>query len=185
MTSISSPTSPAATAMDAPIANFSQCHDGIIDHLQALDELRALLAPAARARKLAADTLMFFDAVIIDHHAEEEGVLFPAVLASAVAGTERPNVMGIVDRLTREHRLVEALWAQLKPGLRQVAKGHDAHVDEAKLQEMVQTYLGHARFEEACFLPLAQTILARNANHMEALDLSLHIRHMRPVMAHI
>jgi hemerythrin-like domain-containing protein len=171
--------------MDPSITNFSQCHAGIVEQLHALDELPRLLGPAQRARKLATDALAFFDAVILEHHAEEERVLFPAVLASAVAGPERNHVQTIVEQLTREHRQVEAQWATLKPGLRQVAKGHDAQLDDAQLQDMVRIYLGHAGFEEASLLPLAQAILSRNPLHMEALDLSLHIRHMRPVVAHI
>ena len=33
-------------SQDAPIANFSQCHVGIIGHLDALGELPALMEPA-------------------------------------------------------------------------------------------------------------------------------------------
>jgi len=38
-------------------------------------------------------------------------------------------------------------------------------------------YRAHAWFEEQEFLPLSQTILSRNPNHMAALGLSLHMRH--------
>jgi hypothetical protein len=34
----------------APISNFTSCHSGILKSLNALDELPALLEPAARAR---------------------------------------------------------------------------------------------------------------------------------------
>ncbi|NJN78574.1 MAG: hypothetical protein HC803_09835, partial [Saprospiraceae bacterium] len=61
----------------APIANFSQCHVGIIGHLDALDGLPALMAPAQRARQVATDMLAFFDAVILEHHNEEERELVP------------------------------------------------------------------------------------------------------------
>ena len=185
MTTPSRPPGGDTAAMDPSITNFSQCHVGIVEHLRALDQLPALLAPAQRARQLATDALKFFDTVILEHHAEEERVLFPAVLASAEQGTERQHVQSLVEQLTREHRRVESQWALLKPGLRQVAKGHDAQVDEALLRQLVQSYLGHARFEEVSFLPLSQTILARNTNHMEALGLSLHMRHMRPIVAHV
>jgi hypothetical protein len=49
----------------------------------------------------------------------------------------------------------------------------------------VSEYTAHAQFEEAEFLPLAQTILGRNSNHMAALGLSLHMRHVKPVNAYI
>ena len=64
---------PLVTAMPAtPIANFSQCHVGILGQLQALAELPDLIGPAQRARAIASDMLHFFDAVIIEHHREEE-----------------------------------------------------------------------------------------------------------------
>ncbi len=42
---------------DTPITNFSQCHVGIISHLDTLVELPTLLAPAQQAREVAADML--------------------------------------------------------------------------------------------------------------------------------
>lgn len=172
-------------AMNPSITNFSQCHVGIVEHLRTLGELSALLAPAQRARQIAADTLAFFEQVVCEHHAEEERVLFPAVSGSATAGDERDTVKTIVQRLTAEHRQLEALWAGIKSGLKQVARGHDATVDEAAVAQLVSDYQAHARFEEEVFLPLSQAILARNSNHMEALGLSLHMRHVRPVTPYI
>ena len=169
-----------ADADDTPIQNFSQCHEGILSHLRGFGELPALLAPAARARALASDILGFFRQAVFEHHAEEERELFPAVLASAAAGEERARVQAIVERLTREHRQVERAWAQLEPEIRRVAKGQDSELDGAAVTELVATYGAHARYEEAAFLPLSQEILSRNANHMAALGVSLHMRHVLP-----
>ena len=71
---------------DAPLTNFSHCHEGILRRLSALDELPALLAPAARARQVAEQSVEFFREAIFEHHLEEERELFPAVLASAQPG---------------------------------------------------------------------------------------------------
>lgn len=182
-----STTHPTAKAggKDAPIENFSQCHVGIISHLDALGELPALMAPARRARTLAGDMLAFFDAVILEHHCEEERELFPAVLLSAVRGQEHDHVSAMVDRLTAEHRQIEAWWARIKPQLKQIAKGHDADLDTVAVQQMVSDYHAHAAFEEARFLPLAQETLGRNQNHMSALGMSLHMRHMKPTVGYI
>ena len=73
---------------DTPLDTFSNCHVGILNHLQELGRLPALLEPAAQARKIAEDTVKFFREAVYEHHAEEERVLFPAVLASAVEGDE-------------------------------------------------------------------------------------------------
>lgn len=167
---------------DAPLNTFSNCHAGILRHLADLGDLPMLLAPAQRARRIAEEALGFFRAAVFEHHAEEETELFPAVLKSAAPGEERERVRAITERLTREHRAVEALWKSLEPELKQVAKGHDSQLDTAELERLVQQYGVHAAFEEAEFLPLSQEILSRNSNHMEALGMSLHMRHMPPPM---
>ncbi len=165
---------------DAPLETFSQCHAGILAHLREFGQLPALLEPAARARRIAEDMLSFFPDAVIEHHAEEERELFPAVLASAVAGPERDYVKSIADRLTREHRLVESAWHKLEPALRNVARGHDSVLDPAAVAALVATYRAHAAYEEEVFLPLSQQILGRNGNHMAALGVSLHLRHVTP-----
>ena len=53
------------------------------------------------------------------------------------------------------------------------------------VQELVQAYTAHARFEEEQFLPQAQAILSRNGNHMEAMGLSLQLRHAPQSLAQI
>jgi hemerythrin-like domain-containing protein len=169
-----------AVSNDRPLDNFSQCHAGIVQHLQVLGELPDLLAPAARARQIAADTLDFFRKAVYEHHAQEERELFPAVLASAIAGEERDRVKVMVDQLVAEHRRVETAWEQLEPGLKDVAKGRDAGLDAQALERLVAVYLAHAAFEEREFLPLCEQILGRDGNHMAALGMSLHMRQAMP-----
>lgn len=163
-----------------PLNQFSQCHAAIRARLQALDELPALLAPASRARESAQDAVRFFADAVLAHHAEEEQDLFPAVLASASRGDEREQVRSLTERLTEEHRRIEAQWAQLAPALVLVAEGRDSPLDAARLAQLVTDYNAHADFEEQTFLPLAQQILGRDPNHLAALDLSLHLRHALP-----
>lgn len=170
---------------DAPLDNFSNCHVGILRHLADLGDLPALLAPAARARRIAEEALGFFREAVFEHHSEEEKDLFPAVLASAEPGEERERVLAMTQRLTREHRAVEALWKKLEPGLKQVAKGHESTLDSQEIERLVRQYTEHAAYEEAEFLPLSQQILGRNANHMAALGMSLHMRHLPAFKMHV
>lgn len=165
---------------DQPVQDFSQSHAGITAKLGALAGLPALLAAAAQARQLAADALAFFEDVIEEHHGAEERELFPAVSASAAAGAERGRVDALARQLTSEHRRIEAAWARLVPGLKAAAKGHDTPLDTDALQQLVDTYLAHAAFEEREYLPLAQEILGRNRNHLSALAVSLHMRQTVP-----
>ncbi len=176
---------PSEERSDAPIANFSDCHVGILSHLAALGGLPALLEPAARALKIADETLSFFRDAVYEHHAEEERELFPAVLASAAPGDELARVKALVERLTREHRQVEAAWARLTPTLKKIAKGQIVDLDSSAVEALVRDYSAHAAFEEAEFLPLCQTILSRNSDHMAALGLSLHMRHLPPAVGYI
>lgn len=170
---------------DAPLTNFSHCHEGILRRLSALDELPDLLAPAARARQVAEQSVGFFREAIFEHHQEEERELFPAVLASARPGEETDRVQALVRRLTHEHRMLEGLWKRLESDLKKVAKGQSTDLDVSALQRLVTDYAAHAAFEEAEFLPLSETILGRDSNHMAALGLSLHLRHLKPVTAYI
>ncbi len=162
----------------APINSFTDCHAGILKRLRALDELPGLLGPAMRARQIATESLQFFREAVFEHHVDEERDLFPAVLASAHPGGERDRVQAITERLTREHRALETLWKSLERPLKRLARGQDADLNTQDLSRLVETYAAHAASEEAEFLPLAETILARNSNHMAALGLSLHMQHV-------
>lgn len=170
---------------ETPLNEFSNCHAGIMKHLADFGDLPMLLAPAERARRIAADVLGFFRAAVFTHHEEEEAEWFPAVLASARAGEERDRVQAITQRLTQEHRAVEALWKQLEPDLKLVAKGQASQLDVDAVARLVETYAAHARYEETELLPLSREILERDANHMAALGLSLHIRHLPRVAAYV
>jgi hypothetical protein len=163
--------------LEAPLTGFSQCHVGITAQLQALGGLPALVEAAQRAKAVATGTLALFKDAVFEHHAQEERELFPAVLRSASAGEERQRVAAMTQRLTSEHRALEALWKTLQPAVEAAAHGRAVQVDAALAQQLVQGYLEHARFEEQEFLPLSDAILRRNGNHMAALGLALHLRH--------
>lgn len=70
--------------------------------------------------------------------------------------------------------------------LKKVAKGRFDDVNADEVQRLVAKYLAHADFEEKEFLPLLQKILDRDANHIAALGLSLHVRHAHePISAYL
>ncbi|MDD4999524.1 MAG: hemerythrin domain-containing protein [Thiomonas arsenitoxydans] len=163
---------------NAPITNFSHCHDGILGQLKAMTSLPELAAAAERARVQAESLRRFIRDVVLEHHQEEERALFEAVLASAQEGAELAHVKASTDQLTREHRQVEAQFAKLEPELKKMAKGQPCQLDTAAVQALVAQYQAHAEYEEREFLPLSQVILSRNSNHMAALGLTLHMRHI-------
>ena len=170
-------TSSNANLESAPLDNFSECHSGIVRHLNDLDSLVPLLEPARQAHRLAAEAVRFFRSSIFEHHDEEERELFPAVLANATAGDERSKAQEAVDRLIREHRHLESVWSKLEPQLDAIAHGGVGDVDVDAIKLLVANYQAHAKFEEDVFLPLAKAVLARQGDHMAALGLRLHMRH--------
>jgi hypothetical protein len=185
MTSTPTATTTPGSDGDTPLSDFSNCHEGILSHLRSFGELPGLLEPAARARKIAEDTLQFFQTVVFDHHADEERDLFPAVLARAAAGRERAEVQHLVDQLRAEHRSIEAQWARLQPDLAKLAKGQAAELDTAAVEDLIRRYTAHARFEEKEFLPRSAAILGQHSTEMAALGLALHMRHVvRDVRRH-
>lgn len=173
------PKKPAAAnpVVDAPLTNFSNCHAGIIGHLDAFGDMPRLLDAVQQARDLAEETLQFFRVAVFDHHAEEEKRLFPAVLAAASAGAEHERVKGMVDALVAEHREIESLWRALEPGLAKLAGGQlTTAIDRGTVISLVQKYRAHARLEEERFLPMAESILGRQDARMAELGLALHMR---------
>jgi Hemerythrin HHE cation binding domain len=171
---------PTPATDDAPVQEFSHCHEGIFAQLAALSRLPELAEAALQARRIAETSERFFRDVMLVHHAEEEQELFPAVLQSARDGAERDKVLALVERLTRDHRDVEHAWGQLAPQVHAVARGRDGALDAVRLATFAARYRGHAEHEEKVFLPLARAILGRNGNHMAALGMSLHARHALP-----
>lgn len=138
------------------------------------------------ARDVAAQAVGFFREAVFEHHLDEERELFPAVLDSAAKGEERERVQVMVKRLTEEHRELESLWKRLEPGLKKAAKGQPVDIDPTEIQRLVAQYRGHAQFEEAASMPLADQVLGRNSHHLAAPGLSLHMRHTpRPVKGYV
>ena len=169
---------PSNPVVDRPLDNFTDCHKGIIAHLDAFSELPALAGNLALAGPLAKDTQAFFQGAVIDHHHEEEKDLFPAVLAASSLGAEYDEVQRIVNQLTAEHREIEAIWRGLEPAVSQLADGKPANIGAVGVASLVQKYHAHARFEEETFLPLSALILGRRDGKMASLGLALHMRHV-------
>ncbi len=168
--------------LEVPLAGFSQCHVGILSQLQAFEQLPVLQAAAAQAVTVAHHTLDLFRFSVDGHHADEENLLFPAVLRGASPGPEVQRVQALVERLTAEHRVIESYWKKLAPAVQAAAQSLPGELDPAAVHDLVQRYTAHALFEEQEFLPLAQTILARNGNHLDKLAQSLNLRPAPPLV---
>jgi hemerythrin-like domain-containing protein len=156
-----------------------------LHHFDHLSELLQVKGDADTAKKNAKEALDYFHLGMNAHHQEEEVELFPAVLSSSIPGQERALVAQLVEELTQEHRVLESAWKKLEPALKQIIKGHANTMDHVHFKLLIERYKAHAGSEETVFLPLAEKILSRNSNHMAALGLSLHMRHVPHIPSHI
>jgi hypothetical protein len=173
------------TSESTPVDEFSHCHAGILAGLRAFSTLPPLHDAAQRARNVAQATLDLMETAVLEHHKEEEEDLFVAVLRSAEPGDESDRVQSLIWRLTDEHREIEDLWKHLKPDVARAAAGKLAHLPQEAVNLLVSIYRQHAQTEERDFLPLARDILGRNDNHMAALGLMLHMRHVATPIGYI
>src|SRR5215203_5481920 len=123
--------------VEQPIEKFSVCHAGIRTHLQELSELPRLLEQAQQARAVAELALQLFDKTVLEHHADEESALFPAVQRGALPGGEADRVAAIIARLTAEHRHVERAWKALHRTVKDAAHGKPASLDEDAVKQLV------------------------------------------------
>jgi hemerythrin-like domain-containing protein len=162
---------------DAPLQDFSRCHDGFVTVLETALGLPEMIVTAARSRSCAADMLKMFHDRLLAHHDDEERDLFPAVLRVARPGDEADRARSMVAQLVREHREIAQLWKQLEPAVQAIANGYLPRLDSALLHDLVRRFNEHVRTEEEQFLPFAQQVLARQAEDMAMLGLALHQRH--------
>jgi hemerythrin-like domain-containing protein len=166
-----------ATEADTPLQDFSTCHVGFVTMLEAALGLPAMIDTAARSRSCAADMLKMFRDSLLAHHDDEERDLFPAVIRIAQPGEEADRARTMVAQLIGEHREIARLWKQLEPSVQAVARGYLPRLDSALLHELVERFNAHVRVEEEQFLPFAQQVLARQAEDLAMLGLTLHRRH--------
>ncbi|MDT3678197.1 MAG: hemerythrin domain-containing protein [Burkholderiaceae bacterium] len=169
---------PASNAED-PLRDFSRSHAGILIRLEQLRDLAQKLAQGGGERRVlrerAQEIVTFFHEAVIEHHAEEEDALFPAVARSAAPGDEAGLVASLAARLTREHRQIEDDWKAIEPALARLSRGRGAELDAGIVARLCDRYAAHAQFEESGYLPLAAKIL--DADDQASLALTLHIRH--------
>jgi len=169
--------SPSDALADEAIGSFSRSHVHIVEAMNRLRVLPMQLAQRGLddgVRASAVSIHRFFNDAVLEHHDEEERELFPSLAHSAGTGDDAAHVGSLIARLEREHRELEALWDRIEPGLRRIGRGKAAALDEHAVEQLVATYIAHARFEESAVLPLAARIL--KSGDRAALALSLAMR---------
>lgn len=158
--------SPAAST-EVPLEMLAACHIRIqhqCDILLRLAKHLPLHGSDDQARQAAKNITRYFDTAAVDHHADEENDLFPALLES-VAGSDPVCIRQLIDRLCHEHRQLEAGWRKIRKILSDVADGKPVKLPQHEVDTFVSAYTEHLELEETELLPMANRLL--DANQIE------------------
>jgi hemerythrin-like domain-containing protein len=150
-----------SVGFEAPIEMLSACHHRIERQCETLRRLVPHLARVGSdvdARDAAAAVVRYFDGAAVQHHADEEEDLFPALLES-MAGSDPVCLRELTDLLSAEHRELEARWRHLRRVLVAVAGGEAQPLDAAEVDAFAALYARHIGREEQELLPMAQRLL--------------------------
>lgn len=167
---------PSTISVDSTV-RFLGAH---AETLATLARLRLLALTATtvtleQQARLGKDIVQLIDHQLKDHHRDEEQLLFPAMQLRASQGDETRLVNAMTARLTREHRALEALWAQIRPALQTLEAGTAANLPVDHCLELAHRYGQHTQFEETVVLPLAARLLSDADKGL--MELSMTLRH--------
>jgi hemerythrin-like domain-containing protein len=149
-----------AATFEQPFEMLEACHERVHRKLALLQRLRAHLrdhGADVQAQQAARDVMRYFDQAAPQHHRDEELHVFPPLLAQG-----DPGLTGVVERLQRDHLLMESRWAAARQVLQLVAEGSVDALgadDESTLDAFAGLYDDHIRAEEEIAYPRAQQVL--------------------------
>ena len=150
-----------AAGFEVPLEMLAACHLRIERQCSTLQRLAQHLlthGSDAQAQTAASGLKHYFDIAAVDHHADEEVDLFPALIES-MAGSDAVCLREMIATLSAEHRELESRWRRLRVALQQVAHGMPAALDTEEVNDFVGLYERHIAREQADLLPMAQRLL--------------------------
>lgn len=152
--------SPAAT-FEAPLEMLAACHGRIERQCATLRRLVPHVAAHGSdtgAREAAQAVMRYFDQAAVQHHADEEEDLFPALL-EAMAGSDAVCLRDLTEQLRQQHRELEAHWRALRAVLARIAAGDAVALDAALVERLVVAYEQHLQRENDELLPMAERLI--------------------------
>jgi hemerythrin-like domain-containing protein len=144
------PPLPAFEALDRThreMLEMLAAFDGLLDHV---DEH----GPDATARERAGRILDFFNRHAREHHAREEAVVFPPLLAGP-----DDTLAAHVRRLQQDHGWLEEDWIELAPQIEAISRGYnwyDLTMLRHALPVFKALYEEHIALEESLVYPAAR-----------------------------
>ncbi|MBF6617936.1 hemerythrin domain-containing protein [Pollutimonas thiosulfatoxidans] len=152
--------SPGAST-EAPLEMLAACHQRIVSQCSTLKRLAEHLpvhGSDADARRAATSLKRYFNTAAIQHHADEEQDLFPALIES-MAGSDAVCIRGLTTALSDEHRMLERQWRRLEVVLDAVERGEAAALPADAVSGFISLYQRHIQREEDELLPMAARLL--------------------------
>ncbi len=153
-----------AASTEAPLEMLAACHvriDRYCDTLRRLAVHTLEHGSDAQAQRAAAGIVRYFDTAAVQHHADEEEDLFPALLES-MAGSDAVCIREMTCSLAAEHRQLETAWRSLRPALQKIAAGSAAPLPDKLVATFTQAYARHMEIEENELLPMAARLLSEH-----------------------
>lgn len=153
--------SPAAST-EVPLEMLAACHIRVQRYCATLRRLAEHVQEHGsnpEASVAAASIIRYFDTSAMQHHADEETDLFPAMIES-MAGSDAVCIRKLTEGLAAEHLRLEAMWRSLKQTLNSVAAGRPALLPIDLVDSFVSLYERHIRVEEDELLPMAARLLS-------------------------
>ena len=150
---------------EVPLEMLSACHHRIEHQCATLRRLVPHLAAHGadvEARTAATRVVRYFDTAAQQHHTDEEENLFPALIES-MAGSDAVCLRALTDRLTADHRELDAHWQRVRVALEQVVAGDGAALPSSDVETLVGLYEQHIEREERDLLPMAARLLSDDA----------------------
>ncbi len=163
---------PGPAGDEQPFEMLDACHDRMQRMLALLARLRAHVAAHGadtQAREAARDVQRYFDLAAPQHHLDEERHVLPALRASG-----DPGLAALADRLSSDHRRMEAGWAAARVLLAALEAGSLDRLDaaqEAVLQDFADLSTAHLAAEESVAFPAARCVLDAAATAAMAADM--------------
>ena len=154
-----------AAGFEVPLEMLSACHDRIERQCATLRRLVPHLAAHGadvEARTAAAAVLRYFDTAAQQHHTDEEEDLFPALIES-MAGSDAVCLRALTERLTADHRELDAHWQRVRIALVRVVAGDGGSLPASDVDALVVLYEKHIEREESELLPMAARLLSDSA----------------------
>lgn len=158
---------PLSASTEAPLEMLAACHGRVQRQCSTLERLLPHVAQQGAdtaAREAATAVMRYFDTAAVDHHADEETDLFPA-LRDALAGSDAVCVVALIDALRSEHRQLESHWRTLRLQLQALSAGDASALQADDLNRFVAAYQSHIAREDTELLPMAARLLDDAALH--------------------